>query len=117
VIVPGWLPRSYGLAAPYVSVGDGSALPNPQTWCGGYRVSFTDGKGLILLHVGGGRLPGEGRWERLARSWRGARLWRRASDGLVVVAARRRALPVAVAVAGSSEGDALRVLAGLRTPP
>lgn len=117
VLVPTWLPVAYGLAAPYVAVGDGSVLPNPQIWHRGYRVSFTDGEGLIILHVGAGRLPGAGTWDRLSRRWRGARLWRRASDGLVVIAARRRAVPVAVAVAGGSEATAHRVLAGLRAPP
>ena len=42
VLVPGWLPAGYALAAPYVAVGDGGALPNPQVWKGGYRISFTD---------------------------------------------------------------------------
>jgi hypothetical protein len=116
-LVPGWLPSGYELAAPYVSVGDGGALANPQVWTGGYRVSFTDGDGLIVVHVGDGRLPGEGTWRALASTWRGARLWRRESGGLVTVAARRRAVPVAVAVAGLPEAVAHRVLSGLRAVP
>lgn len=114
VLAAGWLPPGYWIAAPYVSVGDGSALPNPHTWRGGYRVSYTDGAGLIVLHVGNGRLPGEGAWRPLARRWRDVGLWRREADGLVTVAARRRAVPVAVAVMGLPEAVALRVLAGLQ---
>ena len=77
VLVPGWLPAGYALAAPYVAVGDGGALPNPQVWKGGYRISFTDSDGLVILQAGSGRLPGAGEWEPLARRWRGERLWRR----------------------------------------
>lgn len=117
VLVPGWLPAGYALAAPYIAVGDGGALPNPEVWDGGYRAAFTDTEGLVTLQVGSGRMPGEGAWQPLARRWRGERLWRRESNGLVTVAARERAVPVAVAVAGLPESVALEVLAALREAP
>lgn len=117
LLTPGWLPPGYGLAEPYVSVGDGGALPNPQVWEGGYRVSFTDGEGLVILHVGDGRLPGEGPWRPLARRWRGSRLWTRETSDAVTVAARRRPEPVAVAVVGLPSAAAQRVLDGLRVLP
>lgn len=117
VLVPGWLPGDYVLAAPYVAVGDGGALPNPQVWKGGYRISFTDSDGLVILQAGSGRLPGAGEWEPLARRWRGERLWRREANGLVTIAARERAVPVAVAVAGLPESVALEILSALREAP
>ncbi len=117
VLVPGWLPAGYALAAPYVAVGDGGALPNPQVWTGGYRVSFTDSAGLVILQAGSGRLPGDGEWEPLSRRWRGQRLWRREANGLVTIAARRRAVPVGVAVAGLPESVAFEILAALREAP
>lgn len=114
-LLPTWLPDGYGLAAPYVSVGSGAALPNPQVWAGGYRVSYTDGDGLVVLHVGSGRLPGGGEWRRLNARWRGAALWIRADGGVITVAARDLARPVAVAVQGLTPETALRVLRSVRT--
>jgi hypothetical protein len=114
-LVPGWLPAGYGLAAPYASVGDGSALPNPLVWRGGYRVAYTDGDGLVVLQVGSGRLPGEGKWRRSPQLWRGSALVARGAAGSSVVATNGRRPRVAVAVAGLSDAVALRVLRGLRT--
>ena len=116
ILLPGWLPPDYGLAAPYVGIGSGVALPNPFIWDGGYRVSYSDGRGLILLHVGSGRLPGEGAWQALARTWRGTTLRMRVANGLTTVASRAGARPVAVAVAGvpAPRETAVRVLRSLR---
>lgn len=117
ILLPAWLPDGYGLAAPYVSVGSGAALPNPQVWAGGYRVSYTDGDGLIVLHVGSGRLPGAGEWRRAEARWRGAALWTRVADGVATIAYRDRARPVAVAAQGVGPAVALRVLTSVRPWP
>lgn len=110
VVLPAWLPEGYGLAAPYVSVGSGAVLPNPQVWDGGYRVSYTDGDGLIVLHVGSGRLPGQGVWQPLDRRWRGASLSARSAGGVTAVAALGGGTRVAVAVVGAPPATAARVL-------
>ena len=113
ILLPGWLPPRYGLAAPYVSVGSGAALPNPHVWKRGYRVSYTDGRGLIVLHVGQGRPPGQGAWRELADRWHGNTVRVRSHDGVTTVASRRDGRPVAVAVAGLPQDTALRVLQSL----
>ncbi len=115
ILLPAWLPSAYGLAVPYVSVGSGAVLPNPQVWDGGYRVSYTDGHGLIVLHVGSGRLPGGGMWRPLAFRWRGVTLWIRAAGGVTAVAARGRRRPVAVAATGVTRETAVDVLSSVRT--
>lgn len=51
LVLPQPLPAGYGLAAPYIAVGSGAALPNPEVWQGGYRVSFTDGRTLVVVAV------------------------------------------------------------------
>ena len=114
ILLPRWLPPGYGLASPYVAVGSGAVLPNPYVWNGGYRVSYTDGRGLIVVHVGAGRLPGEGVWRSVARTWRGAAVRMRAANGLTTVASRAGALPVAVAVAGVPAETAYRVIDSLK---
>jgi hypothetical protein len=52
VLLPVRLPPGFGLAAPYIGVGDGTARPNPESWGRSYRVSYTDGRGLIVVTVG-----------------------------------------------------------------
>jgi len=51
VILPAELPAGYGVAAPFVAIGSGAALPNPEVWERGYRVAFTDGRGLVTVAV------------------------------------------------------------------
>jgi hypothetical protein len=51
VILPAELPAGYGVAAPFVAVGSGAALPNPEVWERGYRVAFTDGSSLVTVAV------------------------------------------------------------------
>jgi hypothetical protein len=62
VVLPRRLPSGWGLAAPYISVGDGGALPNPEVWAAGYRTAFTDGDALFVVAVNPERLPGAGTW-------------------------------------------------------
>lgn len=51
VIMPARLPDGFGVSAPYIAVGDGSALPNPESWDDGYRIAFTDGERLVSVAV------------------------------------------------------------------
>ncbi len=51
VILPAELPAGYGVAAPFVAVGSGAVLPNPEVWERGYRVAFTDGSSLVTVAV------------------------------------------------------------------
>ncbi len=63
VLLPRWLPRGFGLAAPYVAIGDGGARPNPEAWGQSYRVSYTDGKTLVVVTVGADEVPPGLRWQ------------------------------------------------------
>jgi len=51
IVLPVELPAGYGVAAPFVAVGSGAALPNPEVWERGYRVAFTDGTSLVTVAV------------------------------------------------------------------
>ena len=67
--LPLYLPPHYALAAPYISVGEGSARPNPEGWGASYRVSYTDGHGLLVITSGAMRVPDgvtwRGKWLRV----------------------------------------------------
>ena len=75
ILLPLDLPPHYALAAPYISVGEGSARPNPEGWGASYRVSYTDGHGLLVITSGAARVPDGVTWsgEAAARRWRGRR--------------------------------------------
>ena len=62
IVLPAWLPPSYAPAAPYIAVGDGSARPNPEGWGRSYRVSYTDGRGLLVMTVGAEETPDGVSW-------------------------------------------------------
>jgi hypothetical protein len=86
VLLPRRLPRGFALAAPYIAVGDGGARPNPEVWGrSSYRVSYTDGHGLIVVTVGAERLPVEATWRGVHRTLRGRplRVARAGSTGMV----------------------------------
>ena len=57
VVLPASLPPGFKVAAPYIAVGDGTARPNPEGWGESYRVSYTDGRGLLVMTVGAEHLP------------------------------------------------------------
>jgi hypothetical protein len=82
VLLPRWLPPGTLVAAPYISVGDGSVRPNPEGWGASYRVSYTDGRNLLVLTVGarplaesvawsGPPVPAAGRQVRTGRTGSG----------------------------------------------
>ncbi len=71
VALPRWLPEGYQLAAPYIAVGDGSVRPNPEAWGDSYRISYTDGRGLLVLTVGAKSRPAGLEWRRLDETLRG----------------------------------------------
>jgi hypothetical protein len=116
-LLPGYLPRGYGLASPFISTGSGAVLPNPEGWGNGYRVSYTDLRGLITVMVGARSAPGEGRWRVLAHRWRGQALAsRRCGRGMVVIV-RGSQPTVVVEVLGLGARSAVRVLRSLRVAP
>jgi hypothetical protein len=101
LLLPRWLPAGFGLAAPYVAVGDGSARPNPETWGSSYRVSYTDGSALIVVTVGAEELPSALSWRTVTGE----------IDGRALQAARSG--PAAVV---ATTGAPLVVVAGERVP-
>jgi len=86
ILLPLRLPPGFGPAAPYIAVGDGTARPNPEGWGRRYRVSYTDGRGLLVVTCGATSVPEGVVWsgERLRLDGRPARVGR--ADRLVVVA-------------------------------
>lgn len=99
VLVPAGLPAGWGVAAPYVAVGNGAALPNPQLWERGYRLTFTDGRALLIIEVGAERVPGVGEWAATQLTLRGRPL-RRRPDGRRIVFATPAAPDWRVVVVG-----------------
>ncbi len=96
VLLPRWLPDGFGLAAPYVAVGDGGARPNPETWGQSYRVSYTDGKTLVVVTVGAEEAPPGMRWQAAVGKIDGHRLRAATSGSTAVVATVRVPLVVVV---------------------
>jgi hypothetical protein len=86
ILLPRSLPPRYAPAAPYISVGEGSARPNPEAWGRSYRVSYTDRRGLLVITFGAVRPPEGVAWSarRLTVDGRPARKGR--AGGTVVVA-------------------------------
>jgi hypothetical protein len=114
LLLPAHLPPGYGLAAPFISIGSGAVLPNPQVWATGYRVSYTDQHGMITVIVGSQRRPGEGAWKPVAGTWHGRTLAVRRSGALTVVTAAGNGPAVTVSLTGADGTVAVRVLIGLR---
>jgi len=86
ILLPLHLPPGFGPAAPYIAVGDGTARPNPEGWGSSYRVSYTDGEGLLVITCGATRVPEGVVWsaEKLRVDGRPARAG--LAEGAVVVA-------------------------------
>ena len=100
IVLPASLPPGFAPAGPYIAVGDGTARPNPEGWGTSYRVSYTDGRGLLVMTVGAEALPDGVEWsgERLRVDGRPARVGRAGNavvvatggrDPLIVVTGRR----------------------------
>lgn len=91
IVLPARLPAGFKLAAPYIAVGDGAARPNPEGWGRSYRVSYTDGRGLLVMTVGADELPDGVVWsgERVRIDGRPARVGR-AGGALVIATADGR---------------------------
>jgi hypothetical protein len=62
VVLPTRLPPGFGPSAPYIAVGDGTARPNPEGWGRSYRISYTDGHGLLVMTVGAESVPDGVSW-------------------------------------------------------
>ena len=99
VVLPEALPQGLGLAAPFISIGNGSALPNPEVWDGGYRVAFTDGERLVTVAVNQIPLPGSGPWTTTTDRALGRDL-RSRTDGQSLVLATETAGDWQVALVG-----------------
>jgi len=95
IALPTSLPPGFRPAAPYIAVGDGTARPNPESWGRSYRVSYTDGRGLLVMTVGADALPDEVVWSggRLRVDGRSARVGS-AGDAVVVATGGRDRLIV-----------------------
>lgn len=99
ILLPLRLPPGFGPAAPYIAVGDGTARPNPEGWGRSYRVSYTDGRGLLVVTCGATSVPEGVVWsgERLRIDGRPAREGR---VGATVVVATVGGSPLIVATGG-----------------
>jgi hypothetical protein len=86
ILLPQHLPPGFRPAAPYIAVGDGTARPNPEGWGRSYRVSYTDGRGLLVVTCGATSLPDGVVWsgDRLRIDGRPARAGQ--AGGTIVVA-------------------------------
>jgi hypothetical protein len=95
IVLPASLPPGFEPAQPYIAVGDGTARPNPEGWGASYRVSYTDGRGLLVVTVGAEALPDGVEWngERLRVDGRPARAGR-AGNAVVVATTGRDPLIV-----------------------
>ncbi len=118
VVLPTYLPDGYGLAAPYVAVGSGGARPNPEGWGDSYRVSYTDGTGLVVMTVGAAEVPSGLDWRTSGRSAEGLAL-RSAVAGTGVVVATARPPWIVLSGEGVTMPEALRVARSLEllAPP
>ena len=98
IVLPADLPPAFQVAAPYVAVGDGTARPNPEGWGVSYRVSYTDGRGLLVMTVGAEYLPDRVVWsgQRVRVDGRPARVGRAGDE---VVVATTTGLPRIVIIA------------------
>ena len=105
ILLPLYLPPRYGLAAPYISVGEGSARPNPEGWGASYRVSYTDGHGLLVITSGALRVPDGVAWngKRLRVDGRPARAG--SAGGTTVVATVRGKPRIVVTGLHMATGD------------
>jgi hypothetical protein len=114
ILLPQHLPPGFGPAAPYIAVGDGTARPNPEGWGRSYRVSYTDGRGLLVVTCGATSVPEGVIWseDRLSIDGRPARAGQAsgtivvATDGgspLIVVTGGRVARALLLACAASLE--------------
>ena len=84
--LPTYLPPGFALAAPYNGDGSGAAYPNPYAWGGGYSVTYTDGKGFIMVFENSDDDLSQGTWTALAETLDGRPLRLQKGSGIVLVA-------------------------------
>ncbi len=115
ILLPGYLPPGFGLAAPFRGTGSGSPLPNPQVWVDGYAVTYTEGQTRITVVVGQGDELAVGWGEKSPATFRGRSLFVRDGGDLVQVSTGPDdGMPVVVVGERLELAEVLRVAAGLR---
>ena|GEM_PF-5713559 len=118
VLLPGYLPADFELAAPFRGTGSGSALPNPHTWGDGYAVTYTDGRARLTVMVNPDEPVNGGEWEETAGDLKGSPLLVQDRDGLVLVSTAPDAGGPVVVVVGErvDRPTVVAVAEGLRDP-
>ncbi len=115
LLLPGWLPAGFSLAAPFRGTGSGASLPNPHIWVTGYAVTFTDGDGRLTVVVGPDQEVSEGPWVVAGAALDGRQLRVHRDAGLVVVeTGPGDGIPVVVVGERLTVEEVVRVAAGLR---
>ena len=84
--LPTYLPPGFALAAPYNGDGSGAAYPNPYAWGRGYSVTYTDGKGFIMVFENPDDDLSQGTWTALAETLDGRPLRLQMGTGIALVA-------------------------------
>lgn len=84
--LPSYLPQGFALAAPYNSDGSGNVYPNPYAWGRGYSVTYTDGKGFIMVFENSDDDLSQGTWAALEETLAGRHLRIQSVPGLTLVA-------------------------------
>lgn len=115
VVLPGYLPPDFELAAPFRGTGSGSSLPNPHVWADGYAVTFTDGSARLTVVVGAGDELFVGSGEESSATLGDRPLFVLDESGLVqVFTGPDGGTPVVVVGERLESAEVLRVAAGLR---
>ena len=84
--LPTYLPPGFALAAPYNGDGSGEAYPNPYAWGRGYSVTYTDGKGFVMVFENSEDDLSQGTWTAVAATRGGRPLRLQMGTGIVIVA-------------------------------
>lgn len=117
VLLPGYLPPEFELAAPFRGTGSGAPLPNPHTWGDGYAVTYTDGRARLTVMVAPDEPVDGGVWEETRQEFQGRSLLAQVRDGLVLVSTGPDGgVPVVVIGERVDRAAVLAVAAGLRDP-
>jgi len=107
--LPTYLPAGFSLAAPYNGTGAGSAYPNPYVWGRGYCITYTDGRGYILVIFNSDDDLSGGNWEGLPQTLAGRQLRLQENSEIVLVVAEADGRPPILICGGGLARVQLRV--------